>query len=417
MVEPFYQVLFCDDNTQFAYDQVEALSRKLKVLCGMDAECIRITPMTSLATIQDMLKEGGDISRYNLVFCDLGWSHLTLKGVQLLHDIQMRDPRIHTVLFTAQSEDAVIQQALQWQFDFIDQIIRVDGHSYFEEMVQVILREYRKKVMRFVTSCGASQEACRRLEMFLRAKCGDGPHWDEISSQCRDVNPGGYAFLDLFPECRQMLLHRGKLSAEKFRKKKEYLEELIDRLSSEENPSAMTLLGSHLLPADQRKSFRERALVKLESVKKEMNSLFEMDLPPDIALDVTFSRSFVQVKLKSDPAAQTIKRHLELVEKIERFPQIEWSDLVALNKASYFAFIKNKYGGFPQMAKETGLDLNNIYRVNRRFKGSPIVVFQFSTIKEIVGIYDEMMSVKTIQELLATKELIYEVMNSPVLVE
>lgn len=40
------------------------------------------------------------------------------------------------------------------------------------------------------------------------------------------------------------------------------------------------------------------------------------------------------------------------------------------------------------MAKARGLDLNNVYRINRRFKNSPFVVLKYDTIQEVTGIQE-----------------------------
>ena len=237
----------------------------------MDHGSVSIETITHLKAIHDLIADPPALARYDLIFCDLGWSDLTLNGIQLLHDVQMANPRIYTVLYTAQDEDAIISQALKWQLDFIDTIIKIDGNDYFNEMLDVIRNQFRQKMIEIA---------------------GAG---DEVSS------------------------------------------------------ATTVKLGDRYL-----------------------SRLFETS---------------------------------------EQFPRLEKSDLLALKKSSYIEFIKSKYGGFPQMAKERGLDLNNIYRVNRRFKGAPFVVFQYDTIQEIVGIYDKAESDRTIAKMLVAKEVISRAMN------
>lgn len=262
-------ILFCDDNTQFAFNQVETLSRKLKTKYGISPPSLFIETITHLKGIHDLIDNPASLQKYDLIFCDLGWSDLTLNGIQLLHDIQMAHPKIYTVLYTAQDEDAIISQALKWQLDFIDVVIKIDGNDYFNEMLDVIRSRFQRKV-------------------------------DEMTSGVSD----------------------GK----------------------------RVKLGDHYLN--------------------------------------------------------------RLIETRQQFPRLDKSDLVALEKSSYIEFVKKKYGGFPQMASQRGLDLNNIYRVNRRFKGASFVVFQYDTIQEIVGIYDKEESDRIIATLLAAEESIGKVVKS-----
>lgn len=326
-------ILFCDDNTQFAFNQVETICRKLKTKYGVGSASVSVETITHLKPIHDLIANPPILEKYDLIFCDLGWSDLTLNGIQLLHDIQMANPRIYTVLYTAQDEDAIISQALKWQLDFIDTVIKIDGNDYFNEMLEVIRNRFRRKVVEIVG--GAEVEMIRkRLAMYLNPKLPD---------KIPDDKPviAGYDFYDLFPGCHQLITGRDKLPAGQAEKIRKQIEELIDELSS----ASTVKLGDRYLS--------------------------------------------------------------RLIEVLDQFPRVENSDLLAIKKSSYIEFIKKKYGGFPQMAKERGLDLNNIYRVNRRFKGAPFVVFQYDTIREIVGIYDKADSDRTIAEMLAAKELKY----------
>lgn len=331
-------ILFCDDNTQFAFNQVETICRKLKTKYGMGNPSVSIEAITHLKAIHDLIADPPVLAKYDLIFCDLGWSDLTLNGIQLLHDVQMANPRIYTVLYTAQDEDQVISQALKWQLDFIDTVIKIDGNDYFKEMIDVIRHQFRRKVVEIV-GAGEIEMIRKRLAMYLSPKGPKGPDKDSDDQSVIE----GHDFYDLFPECRQLTTCRGKLSAEQMEKIKKTVREWMDEIST-----------------------------------------------------------VTTIKLSDGYLSR-------LMEVLGQFPRIERADLLALKKSSYIEFIKTKYGGFPQMARERGLDLNNIYRVNRRFKGAPFVVFQYDTIQEIVGIYDKNESDRAIGGLLAAKESIYRV--------
>ncbi len=266
-------VLFCDDDSQFASQQIESLERKLKIRFSLDVDAVEIIAITNLKKLQTLKDNITELQKYDMIFCDLGWSDLTLAGVQLLHDIQMAHPKIYTILYTAQDESDVIKQALSWQFDFIDEIIQIDGSSYFEKMLSSIHKRHQKK-------------------------------------------------------------------------------------------------SSNNLPS--------------ENVKQ--------DLQKD------------QEHIK--------KRYLTIWHNIQKFPRVEPTDLLALDKSLYLNFIKSKYGGFPQMAKERALNLNNIYRVNRRFRRSALVVFQCNTIQEIIGTLNREENEATLKKLLASEKLIQETIRN-----
>ncbi len=247
-------ILFCDDDAAFAARLSQALARKLALRFNLGSEEITYSILSSLDDVCRLTADTKQLKMYDMVFCDLGWAGLTLAGVQLLHDMQLAHPEIHTVLYTAQDENTAVSQALSWQLDFIDHVVKIDGTAHFEKM------------------------------------------------------------LDLIHSCFQNNSHDPKIKSG--------------------------------LPYSDKK------------------------------LD-------------------------ELIRNQHQFPRVSDSTLLALDKIRFFSFIKKNYGGFPQMAEARRLDLNNIYRANRRFKHSYCVVFQYATIKEIVGVVDENESVKLIAKLLA----------------
>lgn len=94
------------------------------------------------------------------------------------------------------------------------------------------------------------------------------------------------------------------------------------------------------------------------------------------------------------------KRIEELVFNLKAFPRIEDHDLLPLSKKAYEAFVKEKYGSFPQMAAERGLDLNHLYRVHRKFKEEEYIVYKYDTIREMIGAYNPEECLSTIGKLL-----------------
>ena len=130
-------VLFCDDDNQFAQTQSANLSHKLLARFGIEEKACRIHPVTHLNQIRKIATTAEESEKWDVIFCDLGWGSLTLEGIQILNDIQLNNPRILTVLYTAQDENETITQALEWKLNFVDQIIRIDGTDYFKEMLGV----------------------------------------------------------------------------------------------------------------------------------------------------------------------------------------------------------------------------------------------------------------------------------------
>ncbi len=393
-------VIFCDDNNQFVSDQVESILHKMQVRYGMGASCLHIIPITNINEIQNLISNPQKLATFDMVFCDLGWSELTLKGVQILHDIKMAHPGIYAVLYTAQDEDAIISQALGWQFDFVDCMIKIEGKDYFEEMIAALHEQFVKKIVSLIPADTVGAVCELLVEDETR-----------LAEHCRSLRIGENLFRDLFPQCAQLVEYKNKLSASKAKDIYRSIQDLIDRLvESQSRSSDIIITGQNHL--ESTKGHREKLHAHLATLKKEMTFLFELNDAADIAADISLSKAGMQIKFKPDPKAHLVKRYLDLLEKIENFPKIEDADLLALNKFVYIEFIKKKYGGFPQMAEARSLDLNNIYRVNRRFKQSPFVVFQCFTVREIVGVYDRAESDQIIKNLLATKDQIYEVIHA-----
>ncbi len=102
---------------------------------------------------------------------------------------------------------------------------------------------------------------------------------------------------------------------------------------------------------------------------------------------------------------QKLKKWLE---NIHQFPKIDNHVLLPLSKSAYTEFVKETYGGFPQMARAKGFDLNHIYRVNRKFKHAQFIVFKYDTIKEMVGSYSTDESNEQIRKLLVNSEILQQ---------
>lgn len=244
------KILFCDDDAQFATASVVELLKRLSQTC--EPGTYSIQPLSNLNQLRKIAKDSA--KQWDIVFCDLGWGDLLLEGIQVLHDIQMANPDSHTVLYTAQDANDLVDQALEWKLHFIDQVFRVDTTHFYKNLAGVI-------------------------EGFL-------------SNQDAQL------------------------------------------------------------------------------------------------------------------AAQQRKKTTELMDAVERFPNLGPHDLIPLSKSAYITFINEQYGGFPKMAIERGLDLNHIYRVNRRFKNSPYVVFKWETVQEIVGTKDVNERIAQIKPLLCPARLL-----------
>lgn len=306
-------ILFCDDDDQFAKTQAESLQRKLELRYEITKESCRIEPLSNLERLLK-ISTGPDAIAWDCIFCDLGWGNLTLEGIQILNNFQLSHPRIFTVLYTAQNEDEIIGQALRWKLDFIDRIIKIDGAGYFEEMLQII-------------------------------------------------------------------------------------QERVDQMDAVHASSNVTLRGLRLLPRERRATFSQSAGDRLQELQSKLLELLA-DGGKDLAAEIAIAKGAVTITLKPDPQTQKTTLLRELSENRRRFPNLEPHALLGLDKALYIEFVVKTYGGFPQMAEKRGLDLNHIYRVNRKFKQDSFIIFRLDTIQEIVGLRDPAASHSVIQKLL-----------------
>lgn len=405
-------VLFCDDDSQFAANQVESLLRKLKTRYGIEPSHVSITVLTNLKTVKDFAVNTEKLKEFDVIFCDLGWSDLTLEGIQILHDIQMAHPSIYAVLYTAQDEDSIIGQALQWKLDFVDQIIKVDGENYFEKMLQTIRKRFHKKRMD-VAWTNNTNKIKEILTKFFNICEQQNSAFEQMKKLCDEKITDSFCFKDIFPECTQLAFLGEKFSSDQFQTKKKFIEKILDELTTSQIENDIEIFGMrHFTEEKDRTEFLIRVRSKIEKIKEELLNLVQIDSTGKTALDLLISQAGIKINVKPDAKNQNLQRYLSLIEKIKRFPRIEPPDLLALDKALYINFVKGKYGGFPQMAKERNLDLNNIYRVNRRFKRSPFVVFQYDTVKEIIGSYDPKQSESCIKNLLASEKLIAETLQN-----
>lgn len=327
MTKSFLNILFCDDDSQFARTQVADLNHQLTIKHGILPTTCILQPMTNLAALRKLAKDPAQALQWDACFCDLGWGDFSMEGIQILHDIQMNNPHIYTVLFTAQDENEFIGQALEWKFHFIDKVLKVGDKQFFNKTAQTILDLFYAK--------------------------------DE-GSLGKDIQ----------------------------------------------------LSGARMLPATTRDLFLTKAAQELKQLQTFFTGLLKVDKNQKLALDISISSEGMQMKLKQDPSSKRPIIYQELLDKLERFPEIEANDLLALSKAAYIEFVQKKYGGFPQMALERGLDLNNIYRVNRRFKNAPFIVFKYETIQEIVASYNTGESSEEIRKLLCPPALLRKIMQA-----
>lgn len=243
-------ILFCDDDAQFASESVAELLKRLSQNPDFMPGSYAIQPISNLHQLRQMVSDAEAAKRWDIICCDLGWGDLILEGIQILHDIQMKHPKIHTLLYTAQDANDLVDQALEWKLHFIDHVMRVDKASFYKDVAAII---------------------------------------------------GGF----LNEQGEQAHFQRQKKSS-------------------------------------------------------------------------------------------------KLVDAVNRYPDLSPHDLIPLLKSAYITFIQETYGGFPQMAIARGLDLNHVYRVNRRFKNSPYVVFKWETVQEIVGTKEINERIAQIKSLLCT---------------
>lgn len=164
------------------------------------------------------------------------------------------------------------------------------------------------------------------------------------------------------------------------------------------------------MPSSERTNFAKNITKELLQIQEKIQPLLTTK-NKNFSADITISKQGLILKLKSNPVDQKVKVYTDLVVNLSQFPRTENHDLLALDKTKFIEFIKTKYGGFPQMAEERGLDLNNIYRVNRKFKNMPFIVFKYETIMEIIGTYDKSEVQHQTGELLAQERTIQQVIK------
>lgn len=168
---------------------------------------------------------------------------------------------------------------------------------------------------------------------------------------------------------------------------------ITERLQEHRAPDgAIAFTGLDRLPPAQRESFVAAARAAFVPLQHA--------LADQCAAEIVLTAESAQVRLKTDPSLHRQKKYAELIAAVEQFPRVAPHDLVPLAKSAYIAFIRARYGGFPQMAAARGLDLNHLYRVNRRFQNAPFVVFKWETIQEIIGSYDAAESLAQVRPLL-----------------
>lgn len=403
-MKPVLKILFCDDDSQFILTQMDDLTHKLVQNYGVSPDAIQITPASTLTEIEAHLKNSS--IEYDLIFCDLGWSNRTLEGIQILNRFQINFPGIETVLYTAQDETDAIAQALSWEVDFIDHIIRIQDLSYFNSMQAIIWTRFLKKRESILTQIKDTENIIKSIRICLEHIPIQGT--DELSLLQQIANQNiatDYLFKYLFPEVQLIINGKTRLSVKKQQAIRATLNEILELLDNIES-TTINFSGLRILPSEKRTQFIDQSAQKLSEIAQLLRqTMIDFGLNHHDC-EVHISPSNTEFHLKESAKLKTNKRIAELIEKQRDFPKINEHDLLALNKELYIRWVKEKYGGFPQLAKERRLDLNNIYRVNRRFKNKPFVVFKFETIREILGCYDTMELESTLRQLLAQEDLL-----------
>lgn len=313
MTSKTYKILICDDDMSFAQKLKETFSRKTKLLYAEQNTFFEFHIVTVFDELVKLANSPEDAQNFDVIFCDLGWGDQNLAGIQILNDFQLSHPYGKTVLFTAQDEDDIISQTLEWKLHFIDQVVSIHGENYLQTLFEVI---------------------------------------ENLFEQTFAEQPGVH------------------------------------------------FKGKRLISNESHAKFCETELLKIQNLQNSLNAFFSQCEEP-LALTVNFDHNHVQIQFKASSESKANKRYLELINNFERFSRLELHEVLGLSKPKYFEFIKKTYGGFPEMAKARFLDLNNIYRVNRRFKNSEIIVFQFETILEIIGAKNAEDAHKTLRPLLA----------------
>jgi len=405
-------VLFCDDDNQFAQTQSANLSHKLLARFGIEEKACRIHPVTHLNQIRKIATTAEESEKWDVIFCDLGWGSLTLEGIQILNDIQLNNPRILTVLYTAQDENETITQALEWKLNFVDQIIRIDGTDYFKEMLGSLERKFSDK-RRCLLAQSEKEGVCRKLEKFLNYLDDyDVASFEELLKVNDSKFMNDMLFKYVFPECNLITLLNKSIRTEQLRYIRNSLNQLVNEYDQFSLNQIVSIKGMRTLPKEARDEFSAKVSSLLDEMRQKLLPLLKGQGDEQLAADINMTSRSVELILKANPVSQKMKRYEELIKSLGQFPKIEDHDLLPLSKFAYIEFVKEKYSGFPQMAEARGLDLNNIYRVNRKFKNSSFIVFKFDTIKEIIGIYEKDSQEETIKKLLANEDQLFEKMKN-----
>lgn len=376
-------VLFCDDDNHFALTQAESLQRKLEVRHAITPQACFIQTLSNRDRLLQ-ISSSKEALNWDGIFCDLGWSNRTLEGIQILNNIQMANPHIFTVLYTAQNEDEIIGQTLQWKLDFIDRVIKIGGPDYFEEMLQILHQQFERKRRTIMARIG--KDALLHLFEELRQIVFHASKEEAIlklKPMSLEKSIGQYPLPVIFPEHFGVSFSQGSLAS-----LQKWVDKMIDQIDTIQSGPNVLLRGLRLLPRDTRDSFSKLVSGPLGELQSKMLALLETS-GQKLAADISIARNEIELKLRPNPQSQQSLWLEELIKNRQRFPNLSPHDLLALKKAAYIEYVLKTYGGFPQMAEERGLDLNHIYRVNRKFKQSPFVVFRYDTVQEMVGLYEE----------------------------
>ncbi|OVE81738.1 hypothetical protein BVY03_02820 [bacterium K02(2017)] len=400
MAVPYLNILFLDDDNAFAKTQSENLERRLKNRYGLDKSIFNLETITTLESIEDKFKS----AKWDIVICDLGWGDLNLEGIQILNNMKMEQPQAFAVLYTAQDpNDDTVSQALQWKLNFIDDIILVEGQDYFEKMMTDIMEVFDKKRLGLVSALD-SNKLISKLESCLTKKA------EGLNSICNEDLKNGYDFKHVFPEVNYLNIYLNQLEAKQLEGVRSRIAALIDLLDQVDNEHNVKIKGTRILPADLREQFTKNLSEQMIQVQKQLQPHLVCN-DESLAAEILVSNYELTIKLKRNPLDQKLKKYNELIQNKGRYPRLEGHELLALEKIAFIEFIKKTYGGFPQMAESRGLDLNNIYRVNRKFKNMPFIVFKLETITEIIGVYEQEALQDEVKGLLAIESLIQKVMK------
>lgn len=399
-MKPLLNVLFCDDDNHFAVTQSKSLQHKLETRHGITPAACHIQTLSSLDRLLQ-ISGSKESLEWDCIFCDLGWSNLTLEGIQILNNIQLSHPQIFTVLYTAQNEDEIISQALRWKLDFIDRILKIEDSGYFDAMLQILKERFENKrskilaqtpkaplmalleELKKIVTVSSQEQVLRQLKNWLQAHTLED-----------------YPFPVLFPKHFTHIASGNSLEM-----LKGWVETMMDEVDAIQSAPNVTLRGLRLLPKESRTAFSQTVGKRLQELQLELISLVENN-HKDLSADICIAKGTIEMKLRLDPQTQQSSLFQELTENLRQFPNIAPHALLGLEKASYIEYVLKTYGGFPAMAEERSLDLNHIYRVNRKFKQVPFIVFRFDTIQEIIGIYEAEARNAILQTLLLPPEML-----------